>query len=237
MKAAERVKAGAKAYRISYPFSFKNGRSVPRSDYYETSDRELKELLAKCKPSSAVEVPVRDTEELPQLAPEPSAEGAPAAVVEPQRPKSLADMEAPDWDYQTIPNLRRMIDAMTTPDGARLTPPSKSSSKDTCSSMAKAAWLGGARPHPLYGVPGGPQPTSGLPVTPPQGWEFMISVAEEFGIPVPAETREALAAYRAKLAEKEEAAVTPEEPAADPAPEPEPVVILDDDPDDFEDEG
>lgn len=166
------------AFKIHHSVAVED-KKFRKTDYYETDDKHTISLLSRCAPHTVSRVPLRRwREDVP-----PAAAEEPKVASAPKEP-------APDFSHQTIRSLRQFIDAC----GREL--PHARCTKAQHEAVAKATWEEGHRPHPLWGIPGGPEVAPGLP-GPPAGEPDYVSAAleaaEAMGIEVPEEAREHLA--------------------------------------------
>ena len=181
------------AFKIAAPIFFPCGTKVRRTDYLETSDQNLIDLLGRAKGGTVIPVAVRGADSAPRFeeaAPSPQPKEEPA-----EAPEIAAEAE-PDWEFMTIPRMRTWLDQA----GVKL--PTKRSGKAKHEKLCRDAWKAGTRPNPLWGLTGGPQPSAGIGC-PPETLERLseaVAECERLGLGVPVETQDRLADL-AQLAE------------------------------------
>lgn len=214
MTIEERREAGFRAFRVKRTLSFPDGTRVARSSYLETDDEKLIGWLERSRHGTVVELELTDFPQVRVKQPVPLG----AKTTSSAAPKDEAPGEPePDWRYKTIPMLRTWLDSAVTPKGERINLPPANARKPTLESLASNAWSAGARPHALYGLPGGPQPTSGLPIKAATLGNLERALEAHDG-PVPPEFEAALKKARDGAKAKAES-----KPAGEPEREPEPA--------------
>ena len=196
---AKTKKKKVRAFRVYHKVRFAKGVVVDRSPYYETSDAVVIDCLLRCKDQTAQEVelgsngvPMRD----------PVSAATPADLGAPESPEPVETGEPqPDWSFKTIPAMRAWLDRC----GVEL--PKTSRGKPKHEKLCADTWAEGLRPHPLYGFPGGIEPSPGQagPKVTVETLSKAIEEAEAEDRGVPSATLEALAAM-----------VAPETPAEAP---------------------
>lgn len=238
------MKTAKRAYKINTPLFFQCGKRYARSAYYETDNPKDIALLDSAKAGTVERIRLRLFEEV-HADPhgDPHAEGSKSGGETPETPKSEDGGEGdkgkketevkgePDWAFMTIPNLRVWLDRT----GVGL--PGKRAGKATHENLCHEAWIGGLRPHPLWALPGGREPSPGIPAPAPteEALRSAIEACDAAGILVPEAARSALAASALmapdhedrvaagdlpkeaeELTKEEEATEAPSEPAGDP---------------------
>lgn len=190
-------KTKVRAFQVRHKIKFPDGQTVARSDYFETDNPVLQDLLTRCKEDSAVEIPVSSGRRaLAQEKAEAEASAATAAAQTVQLPEGVAGQEQPDWEFKTIPAMREWLDR------AGVDLPPKRAHKATHEAACKGAWEAGRRPHPLYGFPGGPEPSPGMagPKVTADALATAVGETRAMGLAVPGETLKVLEDLKAARA-------------------------------------
>jgi hypothetical protein len=214
-------------FKILYPHRFTDGHSVPRSNFYPTSNPVLIDHLIKSQGAQEL----AEGSIAPVAAPPTQVEAAQAAA-EKARIEAIngeagggeEKEEKPDFTRRTKSDLRQFLDLCGRPQ------PGSSAKHSTLATECEATWASGIRPSPFYGLPGGPVPSEGMR-GPDAGdadlIEEAIAFAEEHELEVPEEARAAVLSLRAAAKEAAEAAAeaasaeaSSEEPAAETTEEP-----------------
>ena len=190
-----------KAFKIGAAFSLPGGRRYRKTDYYLAKSTAEEEILGLAQFAYELEAGAK----APPAPPKP----APIVSTPPTDPDYEEEgSDEPDWSYQTIASMRAWLDK------AEVDLPGSRASKATHEELSRDAWTAGRRPNPLYGFPGGPEPSPGMSgpdSADPVLFAQAIELAHAGGFPVPDKSTAAMEELTAGRESSEPDAGTPDD--------------------------
>ncbi len=198
MAKKQQKKKQFKAFKIVANFTFPGGRNYRKRDFYRAETASEEENLTRAMFAVELADDAKEPAPPPRVASAPPPAAAPAPAIE----ETVSDEL--DWNFMTKTAMRVWLDK----SGVAL--PSQQALKGTYEQLCRDAWAAGRRPDPLYGFPGGPEPSPGLPgpVVNAKTLAEAIEAGDAAATVVPDEARNALKEL-----------MNPPEPPAPPAPE------------------